>query len=433
MTDMPVAYRSMIYDRPGKAGPGVGETPGVAPGMATPSLVASTADMPVAYRSMIYDRPGQAGPGEGETIANHGRALFIDTAYWRLGPVLGAAMKSRLFLIPFTLLLLLILSACDDAQQRLSALSGPTMGTTWSVKFTGSPRDGIPALKTELEAALEQVNQEMSTYRPDSDLSRFNQAEAGTVQTLPEDFAKVLAAALKLSGDTNGAYDVTVGPLVNLWGFGPDPDRFEPPADEDVQAALRRIGWQRLTLQGREATQPGGLYVDLSSIAKGFGVDKLAGVLKEAGISNYLVEVGGELVASGTKPYGQPWRVAIERPEVGKREVEKVLKLHDIAIATSGDYRNFFEEDGKLFSHTIDPRTGYPVTHHLASVTVLHKSCMMADALATALTVLGPEEGVAFAREHELPVLFIVRTNEGPKEILTPAFQAVLDSQKQEK
>ena len=321
----------------------------------------------------------------------------------------------------------LLLSACDDTKNRLSVLSGPTMGTTWSVKFTGTPDEGVDALKADIEAALEQVNAEMSTYRPDSNLSRFNQAEAGSLVRLPDDTVKVLTAAFDISTMTEGAYDVTVGPVVNLWGFGPDPDRFEAPAETDIEAALSRVGWQQLLLNGNELLQPGNVYVDLSSIAKGFAVDKVAGLLDQQGLTGYLVEVGGELRAKGTKPYGQPWRVAVERPVPGVREVEQVVDLTDLAIATSGDYRNFFESDGKLYSHTIDPRTGYPVEHHLASVTVLHESAMMADGLATAMTVLGPEKGMALAREQELAVFFIVRTDEGPEEISTPAFDAIVE------
>ncbi len=326
----------------------------------------------------------------------------------------------------FLIVLATLLTACDDTTDRLSQLSGPTMGTSWSVKFTGTPEDGVPALKSAIEASLESINQEMSTYSPDSAISRFNSLAAGDTLVLPTDFAMVLSEALKLAEDTDGAYDVTVGPLVNLWGFGPDPDRFEPPAAEDIEAARQRVGWQQLTLEDRTLTQPGGVYLDLSSIAKGFAVDKVALLLEKAGISNYLVEIGGELRASGTKPQGQPWRVAVERPIPGVREVEKVIPLRDRAIASSGDYRNFFEKDGKVYSHTLDPRTGRPVDHKLGSVTVLHSSCMTADGLATALTVLGPEEGLAFAEERELAVLFIVRTDNGVKEIMTPAFEALL-------
>ncbi|HAR61006.1 MAG TPA: thiamine biosynthesis protein ApbE, partial [Alcanivorax sp.] len=222
-------------------------------------------------------------------------------------------------LLRFSLLLVAFafLTACDDTTDRLSQLSGPTMGTSWSVKFTGTPENGVPALKSAIESSLEDINQEMSTYLPDSAISRFNGLEAGGSLVLPSDFAMVLDEALGLAEATDGAYDVTVGPLVNLWGFGPDPERFEPPAAEDIEAARQRVGWHKLKLDDRTLTQPGGVYLDLSSIAKGFAVDKLAHLLEKAGISNYLVEIGGELRASGTKPQGLPWRVAVERPIPG--------------------------------------------------------------------------------------------------------------------
>jgi thiamine biosynthesis lipoprotein len=333
---------------------------------------------------------------------------------------------SRLVAV-FLVLSVALLSACDDSKNRLSVLSGPTMGTTWSVKFSGTPKEGVDDLKADIEAALEQVNAEMSTYRPESDLSRFNAADAGTLMALPADTVKVLSAAFAISSMTDGAYDVTVGPLVNLWGFGPDPDRFEPPSEDEITAAMARVGWQQLLLNDNELLQPGDVYVDLSSIAKGFAVDKVAELLESQGLKNYLVEVGGELRGSGKKPYGQPWRVAVERPIAGVREVEKVVALTDMAVATSGDYRNFFESDGQLYSHTLDPRTGYPVNHTLASVSVLHESAMMADGLSTAMTVLGPEAGMAFAKQHELAVFFIVRKDEGVEELSTPAFDAILE------
>lgn len=325
---------------------------------------------------------------------------------------------------------LLLLAGCsDDAQNRLSVLSGPTMGTTWSVKYTGSPDQGVDELKEDIEKALEQINQQMSTYQSDSAISRFNRAPAGTVMPLPDDFVTVMKAALALSEQTGGAYDVTVGPLVNLWGFGPDKGALEKPTKKAIAKAKDRVGWKKLTLNDDGLLQPGDVYVDLSSIAKGFGVDKVTHVLKKHDIDNYLVEVGGELRAGGEKPHGQPWRVAVEQPIPGVREVEYIVDLKDRSVATSGDYRNFFQVDGTLYSHTLDPRTGYPVGHKLASVSVLDETAMMADGLATVMTVLGPEEGMAFAKRHELAVLFIVRTDEGVREVMSPAFRAVVEDQ----
>lgn len=326
-----------------------------------------------------------------------------------------------LFLLP-----LLWLAACQEPPERVHSFNGATMGTTWSVKTVGLP-DSVTgeALHSDIRLLLESINNQMSTWQPDSDISRFNAAQAGTWQKLPPDFFKVLDYAIWLAGDTGGAYDPTVGPLVNLWGFGPDGEGFRVPSDEAIAQAREDIGWDRLELDppGNAVKQPGGLYLDLSSVAKGYAVDKVAGFLAARGVDAFLVEIGGELRGQGEKPGGQPWRVAIEQPLRGERRADKVVALTDLAIATSGDYRNFREVNGDIYSHTIDPRTGRPVEHGLALVSVLHESCMEADALATALEVLGPEEGLAFARERELAARFIVRTQEGFRQTATEAFR----------
>lgn len=322
------------------------------------------------------------------------------------------------------LLAALLLAGCAQPQ-KVHTLSGPTMGTSWSVKVVGLPTGmTLPQLQQDLALLLDMVNQQMSTYIPDSDLSRFNQAEADSWQELPADFYQVLAYSLALARDTNGAYDPTVGPLVNLWGFGPDKATLKAPSDEALAAARARIGWQRVELDAerRAAYQAGGVYVDLSSVAKGFAVDKLADYLSARGLESYLVEVGGELRASGRKPDGTGWRVAVEKPLPGVRDIARVLELDRGAVATSGDYRNFFEQDGVVYSHIVDPRSGRPVDHLTASVTVLADTCMEADALATAMTVLGPKEGIAFADARQLAVLFIVREGNTLKEVPSHAF-----------
>ena len=325
----------------------------------------------------------------------------------------------------FALLLATLLLAGCAKPPQVHTLSGPTMGTSWSVKVVGLPTGmTLPQLQQDLALLLDMVNQQMSTYIPDSDLSRFNQADADSWHALPADFYQVLAYSLALAGDTNGAYDPTVGPLVNLWGFGPDKATLKAPSDEALAAARARIGWQRVELDAerRAAYQAGGVYVDLSSVAKGFAVDKLAEYLSARGLESYLVEVGGELRASGPKPDGTGWRVAVEKPLPGVRDIARVLELDRGAVATSGDYRNFFEQDGVVYSHIVDPRSGRPVDHLTASVTVLADTCMEADALATAMTVLGPKEGIAFADARQLAVLFIVREGNTLKEVPSHAF-----------
>jgi thiamine biosynthesis lipoprotein len=230
-----------------------------------------------------------------------------------------------------------------------------------------------------------------------------------------------------MADDSGGAFDPTIGPAVNLWGFGPDPRRGEAPAPDKVAAALARCGWWRLDLDrtSRRALQPGGLYVDLSGIAKGYAVDLLARQVKDAGIASCLVEVGGELRGCGVKPDGSPWWVALETP--AGTASETIVALHGLSAATSGDYRKFFMDGQARYCHTIDPRTGYPVSGGPASVTVLHPRCMHADALATVLAVLGVDDGMAYARQRGIAARFLSRAGDGFSEQVTPAFAAMLD------
>jgi thiamine biosynthesis lipoprotein len=235
---------------------------------------------------------------------------------------------------------------------------------------------------------------------------------------------ELVRQAAIISGRTNGAYDVTVGPLVNLWGFGRSGRRDAPPSSDEIEALLPRIGYDKLEAQ----TQPpalrkaaADLEVDLSSIAKGWGVDQLADLLEREGIRNYLVEIGGELRAAGSKSPGQPWRIAVERPIAGQRSVQRVVNLTDVAMATSGDYRNFFEQGGQRYSHTIDPRSGLTVQHRLASVTVFASTCAEADGWATALMALGDRLAPAVADRHGIEALFIVRDDHGLREIASGA------------
>lgn len=326
-------------------------------------------------------------------------------------------------------LLTLHLCAVGCARRPVIAeLYGETMGTTWSAKLTEPPSPNLETIERGIRAELDRIVAQMSTWEPTSDISRYNRADADTWHDLPPELYAVLEHALELARDTGGAYDPTVGPLVNLWGFGPDGERREPPDDGAIAAIRERVGWQRVELDpiGRRVYQPGGTYLDLSSIAKGYGVDRMAAYLDGIGIDSYLVEIGGELRARGRKPDGTRWRVAVETPVPDADGVAEVLELDDLSVATSGDYRIHFESNGKRYSHTIDPRTARPVDHRLASVTVVHRDCMQADALATALTVLGPDEGMAFARERNLAVLFIERANDEFIERTTPAFDAAI-------
>ncbi|GGC02888.1 thiamin biosynthesis lipoprotein ApbE [Marinobacterium zhoushanense] len=328
---------------------------------------------------------------------------------------------------PVALLLAVFFLAGCEKTPEVIGFDGLTMGTSFSIRWVDTEPGRVETLRPKVGELLKAVNQHMSTYIPDSELSLFNKAPAGSRVALSEGLAHVVRAALKLSGQTDGAYDVTVGPLVNLWGFGPDGRVVNAPTPEQLETMRSRVGYQSLTLSADgHLTKVGDQYVDLSSIAKGYGVDLIAQLLEQQGIGSYLVEIGGELRAKGLKPDGSDWRVAIESPVEGVREIERVISVKDIGIATSGDYRNYFEQDGVRFSHTIDPRTGYPIRHRLASVTVLRPTCMEADALATALMVLGEEEGLRFAQERNIAAFFIVKEDNGFREISTPEFEAFL-------
>lgn len=315
--------------------------------------------------------------------------------------------------------------------EHVATLAGATMGTTWCVKLVSEGASSLDRVRAGIQAALDLVIAQMSTWEPSSDLSRFNAAPSATWHALPEACFDVVDFALRLARETAGAYDPTIGPLVDLWGFGPAPRRSAPPSVEDIAAAHARTGWARVALdpKTRRAYQPGGVSVDLSSIAKGYAVDLVASALEGEGIDRYLIEIGGELRGRGTKPDGGPWWVALERPTdaVADARADTLVALHGLSVATSGDYRRYFEDGGTRYSHTIDPRTGRPVDHRLAAVTVLHGECMVADALATALTVLGAEDGLEWARRRDVAALFVERTAEGLDERLTPALAVMLE------
>ena len=328
------------------------------------------------------------------------------------------------------LLCSLLLAGCERGPDVLQ-LQGATMGTTWNVTLVESPqgldRDSAQSL---VQARLDAVNASMSTYRADSEISRFNDTPVGEWFAVSELFLRVLDAALQVGEASGGGYDISVGPLVDLWGFGAAGIKLEPPAPDDVKAVLPRVGQGALAVEyeaGR-IRRDSAIALDVSSIAKGFGVDEVVAALVQAGVTRYLVEVGGEMRVAGASPRGDAWRIAIEQPQAGGMDIAQAISLPAGAIATSGDYRNYFEADGKRYSHTIDPRTGYPVTHDLASVTVVHEQAMLADAWATALSVLGAEEGREVAQQAGLAVYFIRRTPEGFVPSYTPAFEAYLES-----
>lgn len=326
------------------------------------------------------------------------------------------------------LLFVFSLAGCHSkTASKPLALTGKTMGTTYSVKIDRLPVSlTVEQIKAEIDKRLELVNDQMSTYRQDSELSRFNRHGGADWFEVSEDTAIVVAEAKRIGKLSAGAFDVTVGPLVDLWSFGPGNRPKKIPADKDIATASRRVGDAKLDVRaepaGLKKTQ-GDLSVDLSAIAKGFGVDRVAEYLDELQIAGYMVEIGGEVRCKGTKVGGTPWKIGIQSPKEAGNAAMKVLQLKDASMATSGDYRNYFEKDGRRFSHTIDPRTGRPVTHRLVSVSVVAENCMTADALATAIMVLGPDAGYNFAEKHHLAVFMLVSQSGGFHERATPEFQ----------
>lgn len=321
----------------------------------------------------------------------------------------------------------LSLVGCDrDEVDDLVSFDGPTMGTTYSVKLARLPGDIDPALLAgEIDAVLEGVNQRMSTYRPESELSRFNSASQGQWTPVSDHTLTVVERSRRLHQLTGGAFDPTVGPVVDLWGFGPDGGQDRVPPADDIALASEMVGFAKVESRSEGSAlrkQAPGVRLDLSGVAKGFAVDLVADHLEESGIENYLVEVGGELRASGARPGGRSWRVGIEKPTLASGDIQQIVDLNGEAMATSGNYRIFFERDGRRYAHIVNPRTGRPIEHDLASVTVLAPTTLEADALSTALLVLGRDDGMALAREQNITAFFISGSEGAFAEAASPAF-----------
>jgi thiamine biosynthesis lipoprotein len=327
---------------------------------------------------------------------------------------------------------LFLVAACSDSDLLPTYdLSGSTMGTTFNVTLVAPPADiDLDSLQTRIQDRLEHVDKIASTYRNDSELSRFN-AKSSTdwFRVMPE-FCRMIVSANEISVMTHGAFDITVGPLVNLWGFGPENRQEnrenELPTDEEISAVQSSVGYEMLETDCdhsvvRKASAT--IYVDLSGWAKGYAVDQIATLLDEQQLSNYLVEIGGELRARGHNAEQRKFSVAIEKPLPNNEMSYTLMRLSDVSVATSGDYRNFFEHDGRRYSHSIDPRTGRPVSDELVGVTVVSTQTAYADAVATAFLVLGPEEGHALAEKLRIAAYFLVRTDNGIEEKSTSQFE----------
>ncbi|OBU20708.1 FAD:protein FMN transferase [Photobacterium aquimaris] len=325
---------------------------------------------------------------------------------------------------------LLALAGCSDQRQQIT-INGSTMGTYYSIKIIDQA--GLPSAKEiqqEIDRRLELVNDQMSTYRPQSELSLFNKAPANKPFPVSAATAKVIAEALRISKVSNGAYDVTVGPVVNLWSFGPEARPESIPTDKDIETRLSEVGYHHLqVLAGNKLVKDEAkLYVDLSSIAKGYGVDVVADYLKDdLHVKNFMVDVGGELRLQGKNQANVLWRIAVEKPVENERAVQEILQAGNMAIATSGDYRNYFDENGVRYSHLINPKTGRPIDNHVVSVTVIAPSCMTADAYATTFSVMGEDESIALANQENIPVMLIVKTKDGFVEYKSNTFEQYVD------
>ncbi|EPJ76361.1 ApbE-like lipoprotein [Pseudomonas sp. CFII64] len=312
------------------------------------------------------------------------------------------------------------LAGCDPAadpqtpDSRLENFGGPTMGSSYSVSYVRrADQPGVAVLQPEVQAILAEVDQQMSTWRSDSDIERFNALPADSCQAMPEPVLQLVNLGEQLSQTSEGRYDLTVEPLLNLWGFGPQ-SRTEqvPDADQLAQARLR-VGYQHLRIEGQRLCKDAAVEVDFNSIAAGYAVDRISARIQALGIKDFLVEATGELKAVGKKADGSPWLIGLEQPRDDQRIAQRVIALDGYGVSTSGDYRKYFLRDGHRYSHTLDALTGAPVEHALASVTVMHPSALMADGLSTLLLILGPERGWDYAEQHHIAAFFVIRDDKG--------------------
>ena len=337
---------------------------------------------------------------------------------------LGVSPQPRYSIITAIILIASVLSVGCSSKPEVIELSGTKMGTTYNITVVA---DQLPPddLHQRIDNLLSLVDNSMSTYKSDSELSRFNRMAVGQEMQISEDFARVLQISHDVWQRSGGAFDPTIGPLVDLWGFGPTVTDNTAPSTQQLSLAVRDIGFQHLILDDLSLSKTRPVQLDLSAVAKGYAVDLVADMLEMLGLPDYLVEIGGEIRASGSNPNGQIWRVAIEEPALIS-SVNRVIPVAESAVATSGDYRNYFEQEGIRYSHILDPRSGSPIKHNLASVTVLSNSCAEADAWATAFLVMGAEPSLQLAEQLKLPIYLLTKEGDTFKGANSEAFEPFL-------
>ena len=331
----------------------------------------------------------------------------------------------RILTIVSALFLLVGCNFSEPAQQTVT-ISGKTMGTTYNVKYLADPEKvDAEKLKGKIEETLSAVNKALSNWDKTSEISNFNNEQSTDWYAVSPGFVEVMEEADRISRLSGGRFDVTLAPLINIWGFGPKNEKPDP-TETEIRNALQNVGMELVEVRqsppALKKVKPA-VTINLSAIAKGYGVDKVAETLSDAGLTDYLVEIGGDLLTKGKNAEGKLWQIGIEKPDTANRSVHTVVPVEDAGMATSGDYRNYVEKDGVRLSHIIDPVTGRPITHNLASVTVIAENAMIADGMATALFVMGAEDGLKMADKEGIAAFFIVRDGEGFSELESDTYK----------
>lgn len=350
-------------------------------------------------------------------------------------------MMTTPFLRSALLSLCILLCACDSpasspvAEHTARVLDGKTMGTSWRVSIIGVDENSVPTLRQKIEAQLNADDHLLSTWKKDSALMQFNLASTTEPWPVSAELADIITLSLRIGAKTDGAMDITLGPLVNLWGFGPYPQPLTTPTTQQIAAAKARMGLQHLTVINHADHQYlqkdiADLFVDLSTVGEGYAADHLARLMEQEGISRYLVSVGGALVSRGMNAHDKPWRVAIQKPTDQENAIQALVDINGHGISTSGSYRNYYQLEGKRISHVIDPYTGRPVEHNLLSVTVIAPTALEADGWDTGLMVLGPEKAQAVAREQGLAVYMIIKDGDKFTSWMSPQFRPFLVGEK---